>query len=342
MAASSMTNVSPQAWRPAARIVANGLDITTLLLGNEGRRAILASLTITDEAGIKSDMLELELDERESFGVPPIGSEIKVWLGYEPAPEFMGRYRLDEWSRSGPPNTLRLSAKSAELTTAIKASKVRSWHDTTIGDILTKIAGEHALGVAIDPGIARRAIEHIDQHNESDVAFLTRLAGRHGATFKVHDGKVLFVDEASRMFPTGAPKPIATIRPPDVSSWSVTQSERGGHKSVVCQWHDHQAGKRKSVRAGSGEPAHREKHVYRTEAEARAAANAKLGSLTRGKREGQFDGVGNPDLFAGNVVRLEGFHPECDGDFFARTVTHHFSGAGYTTSATLETTAEEG
>lgn len=336
-----MTSAAQRLHRPAARIVANSLDITSTLIDPRSQRTILVSLTVTDEPGIKSDMLELVIDEREPFGVPPIGSEIEVWLGYEPAPEYMGRYRLDDWTRSGPPNTLKLSAKSADLTTAIKESKVRSWHDTTVGAIVEKVAGEHNLKPVVDQELAGRAIEHIDQNNESDVSFMTRLAGRNGATFKVDDGRLLFVDEASRAFPTGEAKPIAVIRPEDVASWSVTQSERGGHKSVVTQWHDHDAGKRKSVRAGSGKPTHRDRHVYRTEAEARAAADAKLGALTRGKREGQFDGVGNPALFAGNVVRLEGFHPECDGDFFAKTITHTFDAGGYRTSATLETASED-
>ncbi len=330
---------------PAARIVANGVDITTKLLDPKRQRAILASLTITDEAGIKSDTLELEVDNRPGldgavFAVPPVGSELEAWLGYEPAPVRMGRYRVDEWTKSGPRSVIRISAKSAELTTSIKSPKRRSWHDTTVGAIVDTIAGEHALGIAISPELAPRAIEHIDQQNESDVAFLTRLAGRHGATFKVAGGKLVFAAKGSREYPTGGAKPVTVIRPADVSTWSVTESERGGFHSVVTQWHDHNAGKRKSVTAGAGEPVYRERHVYSTEAEAKAAADARLGELKRGRREAQFEGVGNPALFAEGVVRLEGFDPDCDGDFFAKSVTHSFSGSGYTTSVTLETAAE--
>lgn len=337
-----MIRTAPQPHRPSARIVANGVDVTTKLIDPKTQRRILVSLTITDEPGVKADMLELVIEEREPFAVPPIGSDIEVWLGYEPAPVRMGRYRLDDWTRSGPPNLLKLSAKSADLTTAIKASKVRSWHDTTVGAIVERVAGEHGLKPVIDQAIASQPIKHLDQNNESDVAFMSRLAGRQGAMFKVDDGRLLFVEAASRTIPDGRAKPIAVIRPVDVATWSVTESERGGHKSVVTQWHDHKAGKRKSVKAGSGKPEHREKQVYSTEAEARAAAEAKLGALTRGKREGNFEGVGNPALYAGNVIRLEGFHPECDGDFYAKTVTHTFDSGGYRTSATLETTADEG
>jgi phage protein D len=51
---------------------------------------------------------------------------------------------------------LKVSAKSAELTTEIKGSKTRSWHDTTVKAIVGKIAGEHGLGTAIDAQVGAR------------------------------------------------------------------------------------------------------------------------------------------------------------------------------------------
>lgn len=322
---------------PTARISLDGKDITTRLLGG-GSNCILESLTITDEAGIKSDSLELVIDNRENFPAPPKGAMIQVWLGYEPEPVYMGKYRVDEWSKSGKPNVLRVSAKAAELTTAIKGTKTRSWHDKTVKQIVTKIAGEHGLGTAIDQAIGARQVEHIDQQTESDMGFLTRLAGRNGATFKLADGKIIFAAKGSKTLPGGGTKSEVVLKPADVSTWSVTSSERGGHKSVVCSYQDHAANKRVSVTAGDGKPAHRDKKLYRTKSEAEAAAKAKLGELTRGKKEGQVDGPGNPAIFAEGVVRLEGFDPDCDGSFFAKSVTHSFSGSGaYTTSITLET-----
>lgn len=324
-----------KSYQPAARVVANGVDITTLLL-DPSRKKILVSLTITDEAGVKADSLELVVDNREHFAIPPIGSEIEVWLGYEPAPERMGRYRLDHWSLSGPPNILTLSATSAELTTAIKETKSRSWHDTTLGAIVSKIAGEHSVGSAIDGELAARAVEHIDQQTESDLNFLSRLAKRNGAMFKLGDGKIIFAKKGAPTFPNGGAKPVRTIRPADVATWSVTESERGGHKSAAAQWHDHDAGKRKTVTVGEGKPVHRDKRLYRTEAEAQAAAEAILGDLRRGKREGSLEMAGSPHLFAESPVTLSGFHPDADGTYNAKSVTHAFTSSGYTTSVSLE------
>lgn len=319
---------------PCARVVVDGKDLSTRLFG---KNRPLTSVTVTDEAGVKSDSLELVIDNRETFEAPKVGSEIQVWLGYEPEPVYMGKFRVDSWKKAGAPKTLTVSGKSAELTTAIKETKLRSWHDMTLGAIVNAIAGKNGLGVTIDSALASRNIPHIDQQNESDVAFLTRLAHRNGATFKVADGKAIFTKKGSKALPSGNSKPAVTVKPADVSTWSVGENDRGAHASVIAYWHDHKAGKRMKVTSGSGKPAHRMRHLYGSQAEAQAAADGKLGELSRGKRSAEIDGPGNAAFFAEGAVTLQGFDPECDGGFFAKTVTHTFSSSGYTTSVSLET-----
>lgn len=294
-------------------------------------------MTITDESGVKSDAVELEIDNRDKLAVPPVGSDLQVWIGYEPSPVFMGKFKVDEWTKSGPSATIRISAKSADVTAAIKGHKTRSFDGKTVQQIVSQVAGDNGLGTAVDSSIGSRQVEHIDQHNESDMAFLTRLAGRQGATFKVADGKVIFAKKGSTTLPSGNTKPPVTLKPADVSTWSITQSERGGQKSVVCYWHDYSKNKRTKVTSGSGKPAFRDKKVYRTQAEAQAAADGKLGELTRGKRSGQLEMPGNPNIFAEGVVNLNGFDSDADGSYFAKTVSHNFSSGGYRTSVTLET-----
>lgn len=320
---------------PTARIVLDGKDITTRLL-DKSRDKCLVSIVITDEAGTKSDTAELTIDNREAFPAPRKDALLELWLGYEPAPAYMGKFKVDEWTKSGPPNILTVSAKAAELSGAIKGQKTRSWHDTTVGAIVSKIAGEQGLGVAVDSELASRAVEHIDQQTESDLNFLSRLAKRHGATFKVADGKVLFAKKGSKSLPSGKAKTARTLKPSDIASWSMTASERGGHKSVVANWHDHTAGERKSVTVGGGKPAHRLKTVFRTEAEAKAAAEGAMGDLKRGKRDGSLEMPGAPDLYAESLVRLTGFDADVDSEYTAKTVTHTFDSGGYRTSVSLE------
>jgi phage protein D len=325
-----------QHYKPAARIEINGKDVT------KQWSDVLDTMTVTDEAGIKSDTLEVSFDNATGFSAPPIGAEIKAWLGYEPSPVYMGSYKIDSWTKSGPLRRLTISAKAADLTSKIRSPKMRSWHEKTVKEIVTTIAGDNGLSAIVDSQIGANFIEHIDQQTESDVAFLTRLAKRQGATFKLADGKVLFAAKGSSTAPSGKSKSAKIIVPEQLSTWSVTCDKRGDFDAATAQYRDPTTKKRKTVTAGGGSRKHRDRHLYGSQAEAQAAAKAKLGDLTRGQKSVQLDGPGNPDLFAEALVTLKGFDPDVDGQFLAKSVTHAFSASGFTTSATLETEGKSG
>lgn len=320
--------------RPAARILINGEDISTEMFGEN---AVLVSMTINDEAGTKADTLEIELDDREGFKAPPKNAEIQVWLGYEPQPTYMGRYKVDEWMKAGPERRLTISAKSAEMTGTIRAAKSRGWDDKTVGEIVREVAEANGLQAIVDESLAVLAISHIDQQNESDLAFLTRLAGRVGGVFKLSDGKVLFAARGSSVLPSGDDKPIIELVPAMVSDWDCTSAQRGDYGAVICTYMDHAAGRRVSVEEGGGTPRHRDRRVYASEAEARASARAQMGDLKRGKKTFASRGPGLPVVFAEARLQAEGFDPDVDGEYLIKSVSHSLSSGGYTTSISAET-----
>lgn len=306
---------------------------------------VVSSVSVTDESGNNADSCEFVFDNRSEFAAPPIGAEIRVWMGYKESDlAYRGRYRITEWQLSGPRRVLSITAAAADLTSKIRAPRTRSWHDKTIKEIVEAIAGDHKLEALIDKTVGARKIEHIDQQTESDVSFLTRLASRNGAMFKLADGKLLFAAKGSRLAPDGLPKEVVRLVPQQVSRWDARCSKRGDYKSVSAEYMDHKAGKRKSAIAGSGEPRFRDRRLYGSQAEAQAAADAKLGDLTRGQMTVDLDMPGDPRLFAEALVQLDGFHGDVDGEYLAKSVTHSLSGRGYVTTLSLETegAAKEG
>lgn len=323
---------------PAARLVYAGQDISTKLMQNGGP---LISLVVTDEAGIKSDTVEIEFDDRERLPSPTKGAEIKVWLGYEPEPVYMGRFAVDEWERRGPVRTLRISAKAAALTTAIRAAKSRSWHDLDLGDIVDTIAGEHGLQVKMHDEMRAIHLDHIDQQSESDLGFMTRLAKRSGATFKLADGNLIFAKKAAKTLPSGQEKEKIELRPGDVSTWSATDCARGECGSVICFWMDRDAGKRTKVVVGEGDPAHQDRKLYATEAEALAAAQAQFGTLNRGQKRIEIDGPGNPAVYAEAMLSLRNFDQDVDGEYIVKGVRHSLDEGGFLTSIHVEVGGEE-
>jgi len=319
--------------RPAYRIEIDGADVTAKW------GACLTRLSITDEAGIKSDTLEVEFDNREKIKAPPVGAKVKVWLGYEPAPVLRGQFVIDEWTLSGPLRTLSISAKAAELTSTIRAAKTRAFDGKTLGAIVNQIAGDHGLTAQVDSELASIQIAHIDQANESDLGFLSRLAKRNGGTFKLADGKLIMAKKGGANLPSGKAKTAIAMTPDMVGTWSFTQGKRGEYKAVSASYMDHAKGKRVSVSAGSGEPKHRIRTLYGSKAEAEAAAKAELGAYTRGQGTFEVSGPGIPTMFAEATVEAAGFDPDVDGGYLVKSVRHTLEGGGYSTDISMEAKA---
>jgi hypothetical protein len=296
----------------------------------------IASVEMTDNSAGTADECSVVFDWREGGDPPAAGTEFGLWLGYEPAPMFRGKFRVAGWSLEGPVARLTVRAASADLTTEIRAHKIRSHHATTVGAIAKKIAGEHGLKAVVDPTIASRVIEHIDQQGESDVAFLARLARRQGGSFSIKAGRLIIAANGSANLPDGTAKPVVTLKPRDVSHWTINSADRGSFDGAAATYMDRASGKRKTAHAGKDGTLHRDRRLYGSQAEAEAAAAANLGNLTRGTRTGDFSGPGNTVLFAQGLIELNGFGATADGRYLAKTVTHTFDGSGYSTSVEFE------
>jgi phage protein D len=250
----------------------------------------------------------------------------------------MGRYKIDSWTKEGPVRRLTVSAKAADMTSAICEPKMRSFHEKTVKQIVEQIAGDHGLTAVVDPEIGARQVGHLDQQTESDLAFLTRLAKRQGATFKLADGKAIFAAKGSRTTPAGSTKPeIVLTLGPAITSWTANSEERGGFGSASASYIDPETKRRRTARAGSGEIVHRDRRLYGSKEEAEAVAKANFGDFTRGKVSVSIEMPGDPRMFAEALVTLKSFDPDVDGSYLAKSVSHTFSNGGYTTSLSLET-----
>jgi uncharacterized protein len=340
---------------PAAQIELNGVDITAnlipapfglplasggMIIGPNGLgfgNGPLLSVSITDNEGKKSDSCELELDLREYIAAPGKGSMLQVSLGYaETGVTNMGLYQVESWTKKGPLKTLTVSAKAAGLTTDIKAPKSRSYHQMSVSDIVQQVAGKNGLSAIVSGDIGGIQIGHIDQSAESDLNFLTRLAGRTGANFKVANNMVIFSKAGSGVLPSGGAAPSFTLVPTGQTDWSCTGAARGEYQCISVPWLNTQTGEREWHEEGSGEPKLRVRKLHKTEAEAQAHAKGVKGALARGNKKFEASFPGDPRWFAGAQVNVVGFDPDCDDDYTVKTSTHKLDGSGYNTSISCE------
>lgn len=170
---------------PAFSISIEGRDITTVL---DNR---LMSLTLTDNRGFEADQLDLELDDADGkIVLPRRGAVITLALGWKGQPLFpKGAFTVDEIEHTGAPDRLTIRARSADFRETLNTRREKSWHKTTVGEVVKEIAARHKLKMALGKDLSDKPVEHIDQTNESDGSFLMRLARQYGAIASVKNGK---------------------------------------------------------------------------------------------------------------------------------------------------------
>ncbi|MDE0109890.1 MAG: contractile injection system protein, VgrG/Pvc8 family [Bryobacterales bacterium] len=320
--------------KPVFQIVIDGRqDITDLA------RDRWLALTVTDQAGRLSDSAELRLDNRDgAIRLPPRGAKMTVSLGYEGAPAVVsGTYTVDEFEMSGPPATLAIRAKGADMRGELKAQKTRSWDDVSLGDLVGEIAGDHGLKARVGAALRAQTIPHLDQTEESDLHLLTRLAKDRDAVAKQAGEWLLFVPRGEASSATGKPMPRIEIRPGDTKRWRVTIADREAYASVNAHWHDPETGERRTETAGSGSPARTLRQAYASASEAAAAAKAELARSGRDAVTLFADLTpGNPSAAAEAELRTAGFGDGIDGSWTCRRVVHTLDRRGYSTAVEAE------
>jgi len=323
---------------PQFKIVADGSDATLIIADR------LLSLSITDEAGFSSDTCSITIDDREgAVAFPRTGAALEVALGYvETGLTRLGRYVVDEISLSGPPATMKISGKAADLTAArssLKEPAIRSWDGATIGEIARSVAAASGLEAVIAPAIGGVPVAHADQTAESDLHFLTRLVSQYGGTVKPADGKLVIVERAGGRSAGGRILPTVRLTAGDIATWSATIALRGKYTAVKARYHDHAAAREETVMIGDDDgAAFTLGETFPDEASARAAAQARRGDQERGSGTLELTtAFGRPELMAEGVLEVGGLRAGVDGTWSIRSVTHDYGPGGFTTRVSAET-----
>jgi phage protein D len=349
--------------KPAFRVTSSGNDITQQIADR------LLSIRVQDEAGQKSDTLEITLDDRgQELPLPEQKVQLKVALGYSGAGQSlqeMGTYVIDEVEITHPPATVKIRAKAMELSGKFKEQKSRSWHDKTVGQIVSQIAREHGLTPMVHSRYTSRKVDHIDQTAESDAHFLTRLAKLFGATSKPAEGRLVFIPTGEGISSSGRALTPATLDRSQVKDYRATIKDRGAYTHVVAKYTDKATGTEKSLEVpvpnssvggvsfleslfgiGSGGSSkgakYQDRKLYPSRAEAQEAARSKGKSLASGTVTIDLTCAGRPDIFAERPITLTGFRDPLNSTWIIQSVTHELSSGGYTTKITCGTSGREG
>lgn len=217
---------------PAYSLSLAGASITDKIIGR------LLSLTMTDNRGFEADQLDIELDDSDGkLSMPARGAVLSLSLGWKGSPlTNKGQFTVDEVEHRGAPDTLTIRARSADFRGSLNSRHEVSYHDTTLGAVVKQIAERNQLDAVLAKGFAEIAIPHIDQSQESDIKFLTRLAERNGAEVSVKAGKLLFLKAGNGVTASGKPIPMMTIERSDGDRHQFAIADRNAYTGVTASW----------------------------------------------------------------------------------------------------------
>ncbi|MFR0674655.1 phage late control D family protein [Enterobacterales bacterium AW_CKDN230030176-1A_HGKHYDSX7] len=317
--------------KPAFRIVADGTDITALINDR------LLSLRTSDKPGMESDEFELRIDDRDqAITLPERGAGIEVFLGYEgQALRRMGRYTVDEVSVTGPPDTLEIRGKASDMRGSGKTTRSGSWEDVPLSQIVQELATRN--GWTPSCPVAKK-VPRVDQRNESDFNFITRLARQYDCTAKVADGKLLVLPREAGQSSDGKPLGRVTLRRSDVSRYQFRFSDRSTQQAVKTTHQDQKTGELKVVELANEDaptglpPVHTDRHIHPNKTAAEQAAKARLNAFNRSTAGVRLEMPGRTDLFAELTIDAQAFKPGLDGDYLVDSVDQLFTPAGWSTT----------
>ena len=348
-----------------------GSDITTDI----SRRLI--SLSLTDNRGFEADQLDIELDDADGLmQMPPRGAVLSVFLGWKGKALFhKGEFTVDEVEHRGAPDTLTLRARSADYRGSLNSRRDNSFHDTTLEAIVSAVAARNSLEPAVAESLKDVKVSHIDQTQETDAAFITRLADLNGGVVAIKAGKLIFIKPGSALTASGKPIPQMTLSRSDGDGHTFNIADRDAYTGVSATWlhtkepkpkkvkvqrkkkekHlralQHPAAKKTTAKvqktqeakegeylAGSDENVFALTTVYATQKAAVRAAQAKWDKLQRGVAQFSISlARGRADLFPETPLAVSGFKAVIDAQpWIISKVTHSLNNGGFTTGLELE------
>lgn len=336
----------------------------------------IISISLTDKRGFEADELTIELDDHDgTIAIPKTGSKITLKLGYkETGLVEKGEYLVSEFTASGSPDRLSITARAADLAEALAEQVEKSWHKQTLYQIIETIAKKHKYEYIISKGYQNTKIEHIDQTNESDASFMSRLAEQYDAIATIKNGKLLFIPAGESQTASGQPILPTTITRASGDSHSFTYSSSNSYQAVRAYYTDKKTGQKKEVIVNKdnaypnkkttqqtktvkgktfkakkkendnqkvnteGQKIKTLRHLYATESGAWSGARGAFKKIQRGVAEFSITlAVGRPDLYPETPAVVKGFKPEIDAEAWLITeVSHKIDSGGYTASIQFE------
>ncbi|EUB97318.1 hypothetical protein PMI07_000894 [Rhizobium sp. CF080] len=329
---------------PYFTISADGVDVTGRLAG------LGMTMTVTDGAGLKSDTLQITIDDPEGSVEPPrTGAVLNPLGGYEGRMRDFGLFSVDSVVYSGWPQKITIDAKSVAAKSLAKQREPKAYPKEkypTYGDIFSEIAGKIGLTLQISVEIGSKENPYEAQAEEDSLEFTTRLGEKLNASVSVKSGNLVVAKKGSGESVGGVAMGVIFVaKGYNILSYTVTEKDEPKHSEVEATYYDRQKNKRETVTESTGldGPKFLVRTPFQNKEEAEEAAKSRASELVRMTGDASFEIDGEPFAQAEAYAVVSGCRSRVNGLWWVQTATHQFSADGpYTTSLQCGAPTDEG
>jgi hypothetical protein len=294
-----------------------------------------------DTSGEQSDQLTLTVDTAGQTGLPFEGGVLHWFEGYDDKLVQKGTFKITRITPTLFPPSITIVATSApfqiEDKTRFKERRTRSFENITLGELCRQVISAHGFSPRVTPEFEMLVLTHVDQVDETDGAFLSRLARERDAIAKPVEKLYVLARKGQVKTMTGKVIPPVSISLPTQNSpnsanfvnCQLDKPSKQNVSGVKAKWSNNATGAEHEVTCGVA-PFKKLRQPYES---AEAANQAVRDELIKVKRKGssvKMDLPGDPLLVAEGILTLaDNFPSGMGGNWSIDKITASGSKSGY-------------
>lgn len=230
-------------YTPNVLLTYNGHDVT------EDFTPYLLDVTYTDYEKDQSDELDIRLKDndgkfRDTWS-PRKGDKLTCTIYTQDGNLDCGTFTIDEVNYSGDESgdICTMRALAASINQSVRTRFTRGYSGKTLVDIAREIGARHGFTVAGSAGFVY--IDTVTQANETDLAFLRRVASMYGYIFKITDNVLTFTPEEN----LENSDTLLTFNKSSLKSYSFTNTSTKMYGACTASYYDPKTKKLKTYTA---------------------------------------------------------------------------------------------
>jgi phage protein D len=320
----------------------------------------LISMSYTDNLSEAADDVTLTLEDRAQLWMEDwfpegegnmlditIHTYNRITLKDGEAIFHAGKFEIDEVEVVGSPSTVQIKGVSVVGASTLRGTRRnQTWEEISVWKCAADICERNNLSLIWDCE-DNPNLDHVEQADESDLAFLLKICKDNGMSLKIMAEQIVIFDDAKYE----AQEPIITVYKPGVKAeldgktmplrWLLSYNMRAKTRDTYgsCRV-KYQKGKKKEVIEGAFTIPGKEKgrvlfvrEQVENTAEAERLAKKKLREANKEEVTGNFSTIGNTNFAAGTTLLLKNFG-KFDGKYIVTKVSHSVT-TSYTTSVDI-------